>query len=71
MGKGSERTGMGAGLARIGQLDRNMAGQSSTSQHTPQHPATSFPLPSADWHISAFKGMLWAVGTGGEKAIYV
>lgn len=43
-------------------------------EHQPAHapaPHQQLPLPSADWHISACKGMFWAVGTGRKKAISV
>lgn len=53
---------MGAGLAHIGQLDGNIAGQRSTSEHVPQHPvSSSHSLQQARTSQPAKRGFgLWA-----------
>lgn len=68
-GEWKDRDGSRAGTDRAAGREHGWA-----EEHQPAHapaPCQQLPLPPADWHISASKGMFWPVGTGGEKAISV
>lgn len=68
-GEWKDRDGSRAGTEQAAGQEHCWAEENQPA-HAPA-PCQQLPLPLADWHISAFKGMFWAVGTRGKRAISV